>query len=496
MKSLVSSDQPAAQVVALAAQAWPQGQGLSLAQARAFAQPLLVAQDLDSGENVLAHADGMAAILRDMGGDEGLQACAYLVYASEHLQRPQETLARAFGPDHARLAQSVTQLNALQRQARASDQAYGSAGARNQHENIRRMLLAFSRDLRVVLVRLASRLQTLRHHAQTRTPPGGTLAQETLQVFAPLANRLGIWQIKWELEDLAFRSLEPETYHQVAQWLEEKRTEREQYLHDLRVSLLAALAAQGIDADIQARPKHIYSIVKKMRGKSLNFDQVFDIRALRVVVPEVADCYQVLAHVHEQFTPIAEEFDDYIAKPKANGYQSLHTTLVNPLGTAVEFQIRTESMHAVAEEGIAALREEIGPHYDLSALWDKHCEYEFATRNVDDTMATMVAEPYVNHIPTMTGGVGYEDLYRFYKHHFVNSNPPDTSLIPISRTVGGVPERRLPSAIAWRIRSLRSWSCLVMPPLERLFGILSRPERSVRSVPARCIGHPIRGTGC
>ena len=354
MKSLVSSDQPAAQVVALAAQAWPQGQGLSLAQARAFAQPLLVAQDLDSGENVLAHADGMAAILRDMGGDEGLQACAYLVYASEHLQRPQETLARAFGPDHARLAQSVTQLNALQRQARASDQAYGSAGARNQHENIRRMLLAFSRDLRVVLVRLASRLQTLRHHAQTRTPPGGTLAQETLQVFAPLANRLGIWQIKWELEDLAFRSLEPETYHQVAQWLEEKRTEREQYLHDLRVSLLAALAAQGIDADIQARPKHIYSIVKKMRGKSLNFEQIFDIRALRVVVDTVPQCYTVLSWVHEHFQPIVEEYDDYIARPKANGYQSLHTVVRDAQSRPIEVQIRTREMHDHAEHGVAA----------------------------------------------------------------------------------------------------------------------------------------------
>ena len=353
MKSLTPVDQPAAQVVTLAAQ--PQGlQRLTLVQARAFAQPLLSPQVLDSGENALAHADGMADILRDMGGDEGLQACAYLVYASDHLQRPQDTLARAFGPDHARLAQSVTQLNQLQRQARASDQAYGAAGARNRHENIRRMLLAFSRDLRVVLVRLASRLQTLRHHALTRTDPGVSMAEETLQVFAPLANRLGIWQIKWELEDLAFRFLEPDTYKQVARWLEEKRTEREQYMHDLRERLSQALATQGIEAEIEGRPKHIYSIVKKMRGKSLDFDQIFDLRALRVVVDTVPQCYAVLSWVHEQFQPVVEEYDDYIARPKPNGYQSLHTVVRDVQGRPIEVQIRTRAMHQHAEHGVAA----------------------------------------------------------------------------------------------------------------------------------------------
>ncbi len=353
MKSLASTDQPAPQVVTLAAQALDP-QGLGLAQARAFAQPLLAPQVLDSGENVLAHADGMADILHEMGGDEGLQACAYLVYASDHLQRPQETLARAFGADYARLAQSVTQLNQLQRQASASDQAFGAAGARNRHENIRRMFLAFSRDLRVVLVRLASRLQTLRHHALARTSPSADLAEETLQVFAPLANRLGIWQIKWELEDLAFRFLEPDTYHQVAGWLEEKRTEREQFMRNLRDHLQHALAAQGIEADIQGRPKHIYSIVKKMRGKSLGFDRIFDLRALRVVVETVPQCYAVLSWIHEQFQPLVEEYNDYIARPKANGYQSLHTVVRDAQGRPIEVQIRTRAMHEHAEHGVAA----------------------------------------------------------------------------------------------------------------------------------------------
>lgn len=355
MKSLVPSDQPTAAVVAVAsAPLAPGALALNLEQAQAFATPLLGTQTLDSGENALAHAHGMAAILREMGGDEALQACPYLVYASEHLQRASETLARAFGEDHARLAQSVTQLNRLQRQARASANDYGAAGARNRSENIRRMLLAFSRDLRVVLVRLASRLQTLRHHALTHTPASTDLAQETLQVFAPLANRLGIWQIKWELEDLAFRFLEPDVYRQVARLLEEKRTERELYMSELRERFRQGLLGQGIAAEIGGRPKHIYSIVKKMRGKSLGFEQIYDVRALRVVVDTIAQCYAALAWVHSQFQAVVEEFDDYIARPKPNGYQSLHTVVRDSQGRAIEVQIRTQAMHEHAEHGVAA----------------------------------------------------------------------------------------------------------------------------------------------
>jgi GTP pyrophosphokinase len=216
------------------------------------------------------------------------------------------------------------------------------------------MLLAFSRDLRVVLVRLASRLQTLRFHAQTRNPPEASMAEETLQVFAPLANRLGIWQIKWEMEDLAFRFLEPETYKDIAGRLEQKRTEREQYMSDLCDRLRQALKTQGMEADVQGRPKHIYSIVKKMRGKSLGFDRIFDIRALRVVVESVPQCYAVLSWVHEHFAPVVEEFDDYIARPKANGYQSLHTVVRDPDGRPIEVQIRTREMNEHAEHGVAA----------------------------------------------------------------------------------------------------------------------------------------------
>ena len=171
---------------------------------------------------------------------------------------------------------------------------------------------------------------------------------------APLANRLGIWQIKWELEDLAFRFLEPATYKDIARLLDEKRTEREHYVAQLRSRLEAELRAQGIAATVSGRPKHIYSIVKKMRGKSLPFAQVFDIRAVRVVVDSVPDCYAALSWVHSHFTPLVEEFDDYIARPKSNGYQSLHTVVRDAQGRAIEVQIRTQAMHAHAELGVAA----------------------------------------------------------------------------------------------------------------------------------------------
>ena len=331
----------------------------TLTKARAFAEPLIAGETLDTGENILAHADAVAAILAGIGGSVAMQAATYLVYACPHLNKPEEVMAKAFGPELAQLAMQTNQLVHLQRLSRAAES--GTHGPDNtplspriQTENVRKMLLAFSRDLRVVMLRLASRLQTLRHYAATKLPVPPALASESLQVFAPLANRLGIWQIKWEMEDLSFRFLEPATYQDIARLLDEKRTERERYMVDLRGRLQQALSEQGIAASVDGRPKHIYSIVRKMRGKSLPFERVFDIRALRVVVPSVADCYQALSWVHEHYLPIAEEFDDYIAKPKANGYQSLHTVVRDADGGPIEVQIRTQSMHDHAENGVAA----------------------------------------------------------------------------------------------------------------------------------------------
>ena len=334
----------------------------ALSRARAFAEPLLASAHLDTAENMLDHADAVAAILRGIGGSEAMQAASYLVYASEHLNKPHEVISKAFGENFADLAQETTKLVRLQRMARIAQNAASRAGqaapmaqtAAAQTESVRKMLLAFSRDLRVVMLRLASRLQTLRHFAASKLPVPPGLAAESLQVFAPLANRLGIGDIKWEIEDLAFRFLEPDTYREVAGWLDQKRSAREAAVEHVRHTLGDELQAQGLQAQVQGRPKHIYSIVKKMRGKSLDFAQVYDIRALRVIVPSVPDCYAALSWVHSRFTPVTEAFDDYIARPKANGYQSLHTVVRDGEGQAIEVQIRTTAMHQHSEHGVAA----------------------------------------------------------------------------------------------------------------------------------------------
>jgi len=363
MKSLYAGDIPLAppQVIAATADSLPEQVG-ALQRARAFAEPLLATESLDTGENVLQHADAVAAILRTIGGSEAMQAASYLVYACDHLNKPHEVIAKAFGANFADLAMETTKLVRLQRMARLAQQSASHSSsaapmaqtAAAQTESVRKMLLAFSKDLRVVMLRLASRLQTLRHFAATKLPVPPGLASEALQVFAPLANRLGIWEIKWEMEDLSFRFLEPDTYKQVAKLLDEKRAEREASVERLRLQLADELAAQGVHATVQGRPKHIYSIVKKMRGKSLGFDQVYDIRALRIVVPTVPDCYAALSLVHTRFTPITEEFDDYIARPKPNGYQSLHTVVRDAGSQPIEVQIRTQAMHDHAEHGVAA----------------------------------------------------------------------------------------------------------------------------------------------
>ena len=247
MKSLPAGPQPSASLsplMAATAHDLPE-QAQALTRARAFAEPLLAGEFLDTTENILAHADAVALILKTIGGSEAMQAASYLVYACNHLNKPQEIIAKAFGDNFATLAVETTKLVQVQRLARQSQVAqvaHGSSApaipmaqsAAAQTENVRKMLLAFSRDLRVVMLRLASRLQTLRHFALSRQKPSPALASESLHIFAPLANRLGIWQVKWEIEDLAFRFLEPQTYKEVAQLLDEKRVEREAHVEQVR----------------------------------------------------------------------------------------------------------------------------------------------------------------------------------------------------------------------------------------------------------------------
>ena len=352
----MKSQAPAAnsQIVTATASSLPD-QPQALARARAFAEPLIATEALGTGENTLVHADAVAAILKAIGGSEAMQAASYLVYACQHLTKPLEVITKAFGAHYAELALETNKLVNVQQQARSANaKAQLENDPKAQLETVRKMLLAFSRDLRVVMLRLASRLQTLRYCALTKQAASNAMAHESLHVFAPLANRLGIWQIKWEMEDLAFRFLEPDTYKKTAQLLDEKRVEREQFMEGLRADLERELNKSGVASLVQGRPKHIYSIVKKMRGKSLGFDQVFDIRALRVIAADNNGCYAVLGFVHSYFVPIEGEFDDYIAKPKSNGYQSLHTVVRDDAGRAVEIQIRTQAMHDHAEHGVAA----------------------------------------------------------------------------------------------------------------------------------------------
>ena len=325
-------------------------------RARAFAEPLLAAEQLDTGENALAHADGVAAILQGIGSAPELQAAAYLVYAGDFLNKPEEVVSKAFGDSYASLVSHTRKLVQLQRAARGAAAGGDRKGDQRaeQTERVRKMLLAFSRDLRVVLLRLASRLQTLRWFAAVRRDCPAELAEESLSVFAPLANRLGIWQIKWELEDLAFRFRDPDRYKALAKGLQETRVVREQRVDAARAALQADLQAQGIAAEVQGRPKHLYSIHKKMQGKDLPLERVFDLRALRVIVASVADCYAALARLHEVYTPVPGEFDDYIAKPKPHGYPSLLTVVIGADGQAMEVQVRSRDMHEHAEHGVAA----------------------------------------------------------------------------------------------------------------------------------------------
>ena len=221
-------------------------------------------------------------------------------------------------------------------------------------EGLRRLLLALIRDLRVVLVLLSVQLVRLRAAAKSAEPERRALAQLSVDIHAPLANRLGIWQLKWELEDLAFRYLQPETYQRIARLLDEKRTGREKFIDEAKQKIRAALAEAGIAADVDGRAKHIFSIWKKMQRKGLDFSELYDIRAVRVLVDDVADCYAALGLVHQLWAPVPSEFDDYIARPKGNDYRSLHTAVLGPDGRTLEVQIRTHAMHEHAELGVAA----------------------------------------------------------------------------------------------------------------------------------------------
>lgn len=315
-------------------------------------EPLIQGLSTPTGEPLDSHIAAVIEILQKLNADAHTRITALLAVLTTKDQVKQEELKKTFGDQVATMvkgAQALYHLSELT--AKTHDQA---ATGTDQKEMKRKMLLAMAVDLRIVLVRLASRLQSLRWFVHTKTTCPHDYAKETMELYTPLANRLGIWQLKWEMEDLAFRFLEPETYKTIAKLLEEKRIERERFITHIVDTLTQSLKDMGIEATISGRPKHIYSIYHKMRNKNLRFEQLFDIRAIRIIVDDERSCYSTLALIHSIWTPISNEFDDYISRPKPNGYRSLHTVVADEQGRTFEVQIRTAEMHHFAEFGMAA----------------------------------------------------------------------------------------------------------------------------------------------
>ncbi|MDH5444672.1 MAG: GTP diphosphokinase [Gammaproteobacteria bacterium] len=302
-----------------------------------------------SGEPYVNHVVAVADILASLHLDAEAIIAAILHDVVEDSEFTLEDLSKRFGANVAGLVDGVTKMKIIDRGAESrGDKAVLQA------ENLRKLLLAMAEDVRVVLIKLADRLHNMRTLKYLPESKQLRIARETLDIYAPLANRLGIWQIKWELEDLSFRYLDQNAYKQVAQFLDERRVDREKYIaHAIKV-LTTELKQADIEADIQGRPKHIYSIWKKMQRKGLGFHELYDVRALRILVNNKRDCYAALGIVHGMWKHIPKEFDDYIATPKENNYQSIHTAVVGSGGKTLEVQIRTQDMHAHAELGVAA----------------------------------------------------------------------------------------------------------------------------------------------
>jgi GTP pyrophosphokinase len=336
-----------------------------------------------SGQSALEFAIGVAGTLAYLRTDAETRIAGLLFELTVLEPKATAGLEALVGKEATDLVSGVRQLIRL-RDMTVGQQTVGRGrGAAQQAvaqvETLRKMLLAMATDMRVVLVRLASCVTTLRYFADIKLFNEMTHAygRETLDLYAPLANRLGIWQLKWELEDLSFRFIEPDTYKRIAKMLEEKRMMREGFVQSSILRLQTELAAAGIKAEVFGRPKHIYSIWSKMRGKELDFNELYDVRAFRVIVADDKTCYTVLGVVHNIWTPIPKEFDDYISRPKPNGYQSLHTVVTADDGRPLEVQIRTQEMHNFAEYGIAAhwrYKEEggsdfKGQKYDEKIAW-------------------------------------------------------------------------------------------------------------------------------
>ncbi|WP_300382616.1 bifunctional (p)ppGpp synthetase/guanosine-3',5'-bis(diphosphate) 3'-pyrophosphohydrolase [Clostridium sp.] len=331
-------------------------------------------QKRESGEPYVTHPIDVAIILAEMGMDTSTIASGLLHDVIEDTDYTYEDIQKLFNDEIAYLVQGVTKLGKIEYKTKEEQQA----------DNVRKMLLAMAKDIRVIIIKLADRLHNLRTLKYMSKDKQKQKAKETLDIYAPLAHRLGMSKIKWELEDISFRYLHEEEYYDLVKQIAEKRVEREAYISEIMEDLHNKLEDSEIDSDIDGRPKHFYSIYKKMVNKNKSIEQIFDLTAIRVLVNTVKDCYGVLGIVHTIYKPIPGRFKDYIAMPKPNMYQSLHTTVIGPQGKTFEIQIRTFEMHKTAEYGIAAhwkykqgdsskeednIREEKGQSFENKLTW-------------------------------------------------------------------------------------------------------------------------------
>ena len=336
-----------------------------------FASEMHAGQKRASGEPYISHCVAVAGILAEMQVTPTIIIAALLHDTIEDTRATKEDIAREFGDEVASLVDGVTKLTNLPRVSRGDQHPENDSDATEMidelppmaarlkrrdlaNETLRKVFLAMGDDIRVVLIKLADRLHNMRTLGYMPEAKRRRIAQETMDIFAPLANRLGIWQIKWELEDLSFRYLDPDKYREIAENLAERRQDREKMVKQIIEHLQAVLAHNDIKAEITGRPKHIYSIYKKMIEKGKPFEMVRDLRAVRCIVADIPTCYAALGVIHTTWRPLPQEFDDYIAAPKDNFYQSLHTAVIYDDGKPLEVQIRTPEMHQNAEYGIAA----------------------------------------------------------------------------------------------------------------------------------------------